>query len=357
MGKRLRSDNLGWKDRQLARMSRKKWKPENRHLKIVLIGGARGKRTAATILSHILQTQGEVVSISDDTIYTVDELYEELYIASKLKSSFVVLRIGEPLFNSKVLQKLRADILIVPSCVTTEQASRLFKVAQPIKFVYGLISGEDPLVDNEDIMVSFSVDGRTDAVITDIKQYRKGTEFKLVIDHQVKLSLATHLIGRFNCFNIASAVAGVYALHLPLTDIDESVADIEEVSCNYQYLDVENVYSVAIDMADDFSTISSIISDIAKLVKRRLIVVVDASKVGEKNIEQLSTQAQRLILLDVNDFKRDKTDIERVVSPEGAYRKIIQIARQGDTVLLFGHAFAQRDETGNLTAVTGLSKV
>lgn len=343
------------RDKASAHLYAKRWRTSSGTVQVIVIAGPYGKRTTSKLLEHVLTQQNASVVVHNAEFNSAKDIHELLRKARKSKADFVLLRLDDALLDSGALASVTPELLVVPFCDTEANARLRYEKVRPKKYVYGLELGESPLENGDDTKIAFGESSRTDAVLKGITLYRKGTEVELLIDHQIKLQLATHLVGASNAHNIAAVVASVYVLHRPLDEIDEYIADIEQVDGNFETLRTDMPFSTIIDAAPDAKTVGELIASAKHLVKRRLIVAVEASRVGESNIPTIAEEVDRLVVIDVNDFKRDKPGIERVVSPDGVYRKVVQIARQGDMVLLCGNSFLRRDEHSIPLAVSGLA--
>lgn len=343
------------RERAVAHVYAKRWRTESSNADVIVLAGPYGKRTTGVLLKHIFESQGDTVVTHDVDLHSAEEVQRVLLHARKQKATVVIVRISDAVLKMKPLGPVIPTLLVVPSCGTTDEAKQRFEWARPQKYVYGLELGEYPLENPDDTNIAFGETNRADAIIKDFRLYRKGSELTLTIDHQTKLNLASYLIGRVNLDNIAAAVSSVYVLHRPMDEIIDLIADVERVEGNYELVDLAAPFSVVIDAAPDDNASERVIESALTLAKRRLIVALEAVEVSEDCIDRLAGQVDRLIVVDVNDLKRDKSGVDRVVSPDAAYRKVVQAARQDDLVLLMGDTFVKRDEEGKPIALASLA--
>lgn len=345
----------GLRERAAAHVYAKRWRTAGSSAQVVLVGGPYGKRTTALLLKHIFESQGDMVVTHDYALHGAEDVQRVLLEARKSKANVVIVCLDDELMKTRPLGPVVPNLLVVPTLTSTQMARQRQEWSNPLKYVYGLELGEYPLENPEDSNIAFGESNRTDAVIKDFRLFRKGTEVTLTIDHQIKLDLATYLVGRVNIDNVAAAVASVYVLHRDMDDIADLIADIERIDGNYEMIAVPAPFSVVIDAAPDDTATEKVIESALALAKRRTIAVVEAAEVSEASIDQLAQQVDRLIVVDVNDLKRDKSGVDRVVSPDAAYRKVVQAARQDDLVLLLGDSFVKRDDNGQPIAVASLA--
>ena len=73
-----------------------------------------------------------------------------------------------------------------------------------------------------------------EARISQVKLYKKGSEARLVIDHQTKLDLATAMPGKFNVYNMTAAAAAAYLFHIDLEAIADGIANLEEIPGRFE---------------------------------------------------------------------------------------------------------------------------
>lgn len=67
----------------------------------------------------------------------------------------------------------------------------------------------------------------SEARIDRVKNYPKGAEVDVILDHRTHLELATFLLGDDNVYNLTAATALGYMLGVKLEDIQEGIANIE----------------------------------------------------------------------------------------------------------------------------------
>lgn len=341
--------------RAAAHLYAKRWRTVSTGAEVVIVSGPYGKRTAAMFLKHVFESQGQTVLTHEHVLLGAEDVQRVLHDGRKDKVDVIIICLEDSVLETQPLGPVVPKLLVVPSVSTTEMARKRHDWANPLKYVYGLQLGEYPLENPEDSNLAFGEGSRVDAVIKDFKLYRKGTELALTIDHQTKLEVATHLIGRVNVDTVSAVIASIYVLHRPIEGIEDLIADIEYVDGNYEIIAVVAPFAVAIDSAPDDYATEQVVESAHTLAKRRLIVVVEAAQVSEECIDRLVGQADRLIVVDVNDLKRDKSGVDRLVSPDAAYRKVVQVARQDDLVVLIGDSFVKRDDSGQPIALAALA--
>lgn len=75
--------------------------------------------------------------------------------------------------------------------------------------------------------MSYGKHEESEARIDRVKDYPKGTEVDVILDHRTHLELATFLLGDDNVYNLTAATTLGYMLGVKLEDIQEGIANIE----------------------------------------------------------------------------------------------------------------------------------
>jgi UDP-N-acetylmuramyl tripeptide synthase len=197
-------------------------------------------------------------------------------------------------------------------------------------------------------IITFGEREDAEAKIDAVTLYRKGTEVRLTIDHQTELTIATHLVGKANAYNVAAAVATAYVLGVALDTVEEGAARLEEVEGNYQYIAADRPYLIVVDGAKTDRSIELVLDSTKELAKRRLIAVLQADGIKEETIVKAKKTADRLILIGGSEVSLP--GIETVSSSSEALLIAQRTAKKDDTVLLMGDMFAR----GGVAAVEAL---
>jgi UDP-N-acetylmuramoyl-L-alanyl-D-glutamate--2,6-diaminopimelate ligase len=197
-----------------------------------------------------------------------------------------------------------------------------------------------------------------EARIDHVKLYRKGTEARVVIDHQTTLELATALPGKFNVYNMTAAVSAAYLLGVPLQSIIEGVANLEEIPGRFERVGENLPYDVVVDYAHTPDGLEKLLTAARDISKNRVILVFgscgDRDK-GKRPImgEIAANLADRIFLTDEESYNEDPQVIrdmiyEGILKAKGegktteiperrdAIAKALSVAKKGDTILITG---------------------
>lgn len=318
-------------------------------LRVIAIAGPYGKTTTACYLSELLQEAGHsVLTITNRGVYLnsdsttfeyepkASSLQKIMAFGRKKKADFVIVEIHQQVLDSQVFSTITLEMSIVTA--QSETADELSK--EPVAYT---VVPEGYTADSVEVAphqaMTFGEDAlAADARVKDVKLYRKGTEIELVIDHNTKLQLATHLIGRANAFNIAAAVAAAYLLSIDVGVFEEGIARLEYVPGNYEYLPADRLYDVVLDGANHMKSLDLVVADAKKLAKRRLLVVADES-VSPKYYSGVKFNSDALTAVGATD----SPGIKAADDTKSAVETVLRGAKQEDTVLLVGQKFASRE--------------
>ncbi|MEP6710652.1 MAG: Mur ligase family protein [Candidatus Saccharibacteria bacterium] len=343
--------------REYAKLLAKRYGTASSEVKVIVVTGTNGKATTAKYLQELLFENEQTVALLMPDVNEslgVKRIQQFLKKAKKdnLRYAIIVLPVSDIRHHSLVGIALETVIVTNASADDKDLIHQLLD--EKPRFI--VLNHDDERY--EDLasaeatsqMISFGTADEAESKIERINLYRKGSELHLVIDHQTKLKLATYLVGTANVYNLAAAVTALYVLGENLHSVDEGAARLEPQPTNYQYLEAHAPYSVVLDYSPNEAALTSVVTTAKKLAKRRLIVVVEADLTSDEQVETLAGVVDRLVVVDVNDYKPSRGTIERVVSPDAAIKLALRAARQDDSVLLAGPIFARPEQDGSTYA-------
>lgn len=202
-----------------------------------------------------------------------------------------------------------------------------------------------------------------EAKIEHIKLYKKGSEARVVIDHQTKLELATALPGEFNVYNMAAAAAATYVLGVAVNDIIEGVANLEGVPGRFERVAEGLGYDVIVDYAHTPDALEKLLSAAKSISKNRVILAFGATGDRDKAKRPImggiaAKHADRIILTDEESYNEDPQAIRdqvrggiedagasakltEIADRREAIKKALSIATKGDIVLITGMGHEQ----------------
>jgi UDP-N-acetylmuramoyl-L-alanyl-D-glutamate--2,6-diaminopimelate ligase len=364
-----------------------------RSLRVIAVTGTNGKTTTVNYINEILKEAGlktamfstALIEVADETqlndlnatVGTTARMQQFFADAKKAKVDYVVLEI-----TSHALQQHKLDTVPIEVAVMTnltqdhldyhktmeayaEAKGKLF--ANEPKFI--VLNRDDEWFEFFDTFpasaqkITYGAHDEAEAKIEYVKLYKKGSEARIVIDHQTKLELATALPGRFNVYNMTAAAATAYLLGVKLQDIIEGVANLEGVPGRFERV-VEGLgYDVIVDYAHTPDALEKLLEAAKSVTKSRVILVFGATGDRDKGKRPImgeiaSRYADRIILTDEESYNEDPQAIRDQVragieaaSGDGkmteiadrreAIAKALSIAKKGDTILVTGMGHEQ----------------
>lgn len=312
-------------------------------VRIIAVTGAYGKTTTARLVEELLKESGKhVLAFLDDLREKQDAaawLPRELKKAKQDGVDFCILEITPALMASGALSGLSFDTVVVTS--QSAEADALLEQAVNYAVVPDDYQGA-MLAIAEHQIISFGEQESAEAKIEETTLYRKGTEVKLTIDHHTALTVATHLVGKANAFNVAAAIATAYVLGAALDAAEEGVARLEGVKGNYEYIPGDRSYSMVVDGASTNRSVELVVQSAIELKKRRLITVLEDGGLSEETLKQVKKLSDRLIL--VSQTEVAMPGVEKV-SREEAWLIAQRAAKKEDTLLLIGKSFVNETPT------------
>ena len=205
--------------------------------------------------------------------------------------------------------------------------------------------------------ITYGTCENSEVKITKVKLYKRGSEAKIIIDNNVELEVATNLPGKFNVYNMTAAISAAYLLGISLEDIQEGVANLEEISGRFERA-VENLpFEVIVDYAHTPDGLEKALEASKNITKGRTILVFgacgDRDRAKRPIMGKIAKRlADRVILTDEENYTEDAEQIrneiksgmgeklpahiEEIADRREAIKKALQIAQKGDTVLITG---------------------
>ena len=362
-------------------------------LRVIAVTGTNGKTTTVNYINEILKESGfrtamfstALIEVAGQTqlndlnatVGTTARMQQFFADAKRARVDYVVLEI-----TSHALQQHKLDTVPIEVAVMTnltqdhldyhktmenyaEAKGKLF--ANEPKFI--VLNRDDEWFDFFDTFpagaqkITYGAHDEAEAKIEYVKLYKKGSEARIVIDHQTTLELATALPGQFNVYNMTAAAATAYLLGVKLQDIVEGVANLEGVPGRFERV-VEGLgYDVIVDYAHTPDALEKLLEAAQSVTKNRVILVFGATGDRDKGKRPIMGEiaarlADRIMLTDDESYDenpqaiRDEVmaGIEKVGGGakttelgdrREAIEKALSIAKKGDTVLITGMGHEQ----------------
>lgn len=364
-----------------------------RDLRVIAVTGTNGKTTTVNYINELLKEAGLTTAMFSTALIevagkqklndlnmsvgSVAQMQRFFRDAKRAKVDYVVLEITSHALHQHKLATVPIEVAIMTNLTQdhldyhktmdeyAKAKSKLF--ANEPRFI--VLNRDDEWFEYFDKFpagsqkITYGTFEEAEARIDHVKLYRKGSEARVVIDHQTKLDLATALPGKFNVYNMTAAAATAYILGIKRSDIVEGVANLEGVPGRFERVVEGKDYDVIVDYAHTPDALEKLLEAAKSTTKNRVILVFGACGDRDKTKRPIMGEiaanlADRIILTDEESYNEDPDIIRRMVY-EGieqgngtgktteiadrreAIERALSIATKGDTVLITGMGHEQ----------------
>jgi UDP-N-acetylmuramoyl-L-alanyl-D-glutamate--2,6-diaminopimelate ligase len=364
-----------------------------RDLRVIAVTGTNGKTTTANYINEILKEAGlttamfttAVIEVAGErqlndlnaTVGSTARMQRFFRDAKRAKVDYVVLEITSHALHQHKLATVPIEVAVMTNLTQdhldyhgtmeayAEAKSKLF-TNEP-RFI--VLNRDDEWFDYFNAFpagsqkITYGTHEESEAKIDHVKLYKKGSEARLVIDHQTKLELATALPGKFNVYNMTAAAAAAYVMGVKRSDIVEGVANLEGVPGRFERVVEGKEYDVIVDYAHTPDALEKLLESVKATTKNRVILVFGATGDRDKGKRPIMGEiaaklADRIILTDEESYNEDPEIIRRMVyegieaasgtgktsevaDRRDAIKKALDIATKGDVILITGMGHEQ----------------
>ncbi len=202
-------------------------------------------------------------------------------------------------------------------------------------------------------VVTYGFHQHADVRATNIKLSKNKMLFTVVTPHG-KLEINSHLIGKFNIYNLLAATTVGMLMKIPPLTIKKALESVTGIDGRMEQVNIGQSFSVIVDYAHTPDSLKNVLSTIQEFANKRVIVVVGAggdrdrykrplmAKIALKysdlaifTSDNPRTENPEQILNDMTKDLEDENFI-RIENRKGAIRRGIQLAQDGDVVLIAG---------------------
>lgn len=359
-----------------------------RNLKVIAVTGTNGKTTTANYLNEILKADGKVTAMFTTAVIEVagvrklNELNATVALTAQMQRFFrdakkahvdyVILEVtshslvqhkldGVPI-ECAVMTNLTQDHLDYHGSMEHYAEAKGLLFAMKPRYI--VLNSDDEWFDFFDAYdageqkITYGTAISAEARIRQVKLYKRGSEARVIIDHQTKLELATSLPGKYNVYNMTAAAATAYLFYVAIDAIVEGIANLEDIPGRFETVLTEKPFDIVVDYAHTPDALQQLLETAQSTTKSRVILVFGACGDRDKGKRPImgkiaAKHADRIVLTDEESYNENPDEIRRMIM-EGiadgrgetyteevpdrreAIRKALSIARKGDTVLITG---------------------
>lgn len=370
------------------RLVRARYGDPAKNLKVIAVTGTNGKTTTLNYINEILKEAGyktamfttAVIEIAGDrkindlnaTVALTAQMQQFFKKAKKAKVDYTLLEVtshaldqhkldGVPIMAA-VMTNLTQDHLDYHKTMDNYAAAKGKLFAMNPEFI--VLNRDDEWYDYFNQFealgqkITYGHHDDAEVRVTRTKLFRKGSEADLLLDHHLKLEMATALPGEFNIDNMTAAATTAYLLGVDLKDIVEGAANLEAVPGRFERVAEGLDYDVIVDYAHTPDGLEKFLTAARAITKNRIILVFgatgDRDKVKRPIMGEIATRlADRIILTDEESYNEDPDAIRaevmqgidaakgnikatEIADRREAIKKALDIAKKGDTVLITG---------------------
>ena len=348
------------------------------NLKLIGITGTDGKTTTAMIINDLLNnyvnssylgTNGfilkEKVIKTKNTTPSIDTLFKYFDVLNKNNYDNLVMEVSSEAllhnrchninFDIAVLTNIKKDHLNVHKTFKNylESKTKLFKQANLC-----ILNKDDKHFNyikrkcNKNI-ITYGTKKKCDYYFYDINEYNDKTTFKLKVNNKI-YNITSPLIGKFNVYNLVSAIATLNCFNINITSIINDIKKIKQVPGRLQKIDFKQNYDIVLDYAHTSNATYEVLKLFNKIKKGNIITVVGCagkrykdkrSEIGkivttysDKVIFTMDDPRDEKVLDIINDMisKVKNNNYEIIENREKAIFEALHLAKENDTVLILG---------------------
>ncbi len=359
-----------------------------RDMKVIAVTGTNGKTTTSAFIGSILKAAGYKYGVSstaffdingevtaNDTNMTVTNPFQVQKILSKMKKrgvEWVVLEVtshaidqnrisGIPILAA-VMTNLTQDHLDYHGTMENYAAAKLKMFSGSPRVI--VLNKDDEWyeffdqAEASEHKLTYGSDEDADVRIKKAVLGGGGSSFELIIDKSQTFKMVSSLIGKFNVYNAAAAVAVTYGVHIDKKAIVEGVKNLESVPGRMEIIDEGQQYAVIVDYAHTPDALQNILDTVKSLTQKRVILVFGATGDRDKAKRPIMGEiagknADRMVLTDEEPYSEDPATIRKdvmkgiekakgaaktreIADRRQAIANAFSIAKDGDTVLITG---------------------
>ena len=359
-----------------------------RDLRVIAVTGTNGKTTTVNYINEVLKEAGlktamfstALIEVAGErklndlnvTVATTSQMQRFFRDAKRAKVDYVILEITSHALHQHKLATVPIEVAVMTNL--TQDHLDYHKTMEAYAEAKAILFQNEPrfIVLNRDDSwfdyfnqfaagsqkITYGTDQTAEARIDHVKLYRKGSEARVIIDHQTKLELATALPGKFNVYNMTAAAAVAYILGVKRSDIVEGIANLEGVPGRFERIVEGKEYDVIVDYAHTPDALEKLLESVKVTTKNRTILVFGACGDRDKTKRPIMGEiaarlADRIILTDEESYNEDPDQIRRMIyegieeaggsaktneipDRRDAIKKALDIATKGDTILITG---------------------
>lgn len=372
-------------------------------LKVIAATGTNGKTTTLCLVNEILKEAGfktamfttAVIELNGEsytndlnvTVPTTAHLQQFLSDAKATQVDYVLLEATSQALDQNKIPKLNLEVAIFTNLTQDHldyhkdmdsyayAKSRLWHMEPKYSVVnvdsdyYAYFAQFSPT----NRLVTYGIKAAATLRIDRAELYKKGSD--ITLEHDDKLiELGTHLLGRFNVYNVAASVATALCLEIPEDNIVAGVSNLLTIPGRQEVIDNSRGLNILVDYAHTPDALENLLDYARQTTKGSVSLVFGACGDRDQTKRPImgklaAEKADRIFVTDEENYTEDANQIRqmildgvRQVDPEldktmeisdrsKAIKAAIEVSDSGDTILVTGMGHEQyRVVDGNKVA-------
>ncbi len=351
----------------------------NPNLNLIGVTGTDGKTTTTTLIKKILNNYQETAYIgtngieylnkkeaTSNTTPTVENLYKYFNLISKQNINTISMEVSSEAILHKRVDSLKFKYVIYTNITedhlnihktidnyikTKLQLSNLIK-PDGVVIINNDDSNQNQLKLLDKTIYTYGKNKNSDFIINDIKLSDKITKFTIEYNNK-KYKIKSRLLGEYNIYNLTAAFIVCYLEGMKPRNIINNISKINTINGRGEKLNFGQKYTIVLDYAHTENAIKNIVSEVKDKYKR--VIVVTGSAGGKecekrKYIGKYLLDNTDLVIFTMDDPRNEnvdyiiddmisissKTNYKRIISRSNAIKYALDIAKEGDIVLILG---------------------
>ncbi len=363
-----------------------------RGLQVVGVTGTNGKTTTCVYINEVLKAAGKRTALFTTALIELDgeeqpnelnrtvpltmQLFNFFQQARKAKVDWVVIEITSHALDQHKLDFVPLEVAVITNLTQdhldyhgtmekyAEAKARILKK----KPKFAVLNRDDKWYDffaaraNKSFTESYGTDDRSVLDIQELQSDMTGSSFVLV-GHPVdaknyRLEIKTSLLGDFNAYNAAAAVATGRVLAIADDDIQQGIANVTLVPGRMEIVG-QDKFTTIVDYAHAADALTAVLTTLRQLGSKDISLVFGAT--GDRDKEKrpimgkvAAKLADHIFLTDDEPYTEDpsaiRAEVMAGIKKAGGEKKTTEFADRREAI----RAAIQHAKVGSVVLVTGM---
>ena len=346
-----------------------------RKLNIIGVTGTNGKTTTSVFINEVLKAAGKktalfttaIIELNGEeqpnelnrTVPLTKELFGFFKSAKKAKVDWVVMEVTSHALDQHKFDFVPFEVAVITNLTQdhldyhgtmekyAEAKARILKKNPK----FAVLNRDDEWYDffaaraKKSFTQSFGTDDRSVLDMQELHSDLGGSRFALVghpvDDKTYRVDIHTHLLGQFNAYNAAAAVAVGRALALPDEDIQKGVEAVTLVPGRMEVIESPKNFTTIVDYAHAADALRSVLTTLRSLGVNDISLVFGATGDRDKAKRPImgrvaAENADHIYLTDDEPYTEDpaaiRAEVLKGISKAGGDKKTVEVADRREAI-------------------------